>query len=398
MKFKTIKFGYLLIPLLALIAFFVWKNHFHRIYIYDKTVATIDQTYDMIDQMVRMGKTKVKYTSLIDPGPLQFDKVMKKAEGEDIYTYCELYGYEYQYVPSYNGYEVSLELKTPIKDYNKKMEKRVNQIADCYRDLGSDYEKVKAVHDYICENATYDFTYGGAYSNLYRGRSTCTGYAYSFYAIMKALDIPVTLEYNTNHVWNRVMVEGKWYNMDVTWDGQDSTTRYDYFLKCDRDWAGHDHGGSDAEKSLPVTGESARTYYKMVPNYRLQKNIMLYGGAILLFVISVCALMFMNKGREKEKKDFAMKFGDWVFYHPSMERGVHKVILQWNKKLQRRESWEIENGKFFHVVKEKGSSDRRMEVSKNDFISQLELVINAARSNRFEGYMREMMQFRDSLR
>lgn len=398
MQFKSFKFRYLVILLLLVIAFFAWKNYFNRIYVYDRIIKNDEETYALVDQMVTLGKTRVKYSSKVPPF-IQFDRVMKKAEGDNIYTYCEFYGFSYTYMASYDGYEVELELKKPVKDYNKKMEKRVAQIADCFRGLGSDYEKIKAVHDYICLNAKYNFTYGGAYSNLFRGESTCTGYAYSFYAIMKKLNIPVTLEYSSNHVWNKVQLDGKWYNMDVTWDdGEGSTVYYDNFLKCDRDWVGHDHGGSDAEESYPVTGEDAKHYYKMVPNYRLYKNILLYGGATALLVLVLLYAFVFSKKQKKDAGKEAMKFGDWVFYHPENEMGVQKVIIQFNKNLQRTESWEIENGRFYHVVKEKKNPVRRMEVSKNDFISQLELVMNAARTNRREVYMKEIIQVRESLR
>ena len=398
-RFRPTRFRYLVILIIGVIAFFVWKYHYHRIFLYEKTIKDVDQTYEMIDEMVKLGKTKVQYTSLVYPGFLEFDRVMEKAEGENIYTYCEFYGYEYQAYPAYGNYEVHLELKTPTKDYNKKTKKRVEQIADCYRNLDSDYEKIKAVHDYICENAKYNLIYGGAYSNLYRGESTCTGYAYSFYAIMKELGIGVTLEYSIDHVWNKVLLDGKWYNVDVTWDdGDDGNVYYDFFLKCDKDWVGHSHGGSDAETSYPLTGKDSRYYYRMVPNYRLQKNVIMYGSVILLILFFLFLISRMNSKKEKEYRKTAMKFGDWVFYHSTRDRNVHKVIIQQNKRLQRKERWEIEDGRYFHVVKENGGMPRRVEVPENEFISQLELVINAARSNRANSYMEEMLQIRESLR
>ena len=110
---------------------------------------------------------------------------------------------------------------------------------------GTTYDKIKNVHDYICNTANYsnatltgaadDFS---AYDALIGKLAVCQGYALSFQKFMDAMGIEAQIVKgdirtplaNGSHAWNIVKLNGAWYSVDCTWDGQDDTTRYDYFL------------------------------------------------------------------------------------------------------------------------------------------------------------------------
>ena len=122
----------------------------------------------------------------------------------------------------------------------------------------SDYEKVKYIHDYICEQGSYDYTYTNydAYSLLFNKTAVCEGYALAFYRLARAADLDCRIITGTasgdkvvqgtisegnsdtgdNHAWNAVLVDGKWYNIDLTWDDQ-KTLSYAFFLKSDSDFS-----------------------------------------------------------------------------------------------------------------------------------------------------------------
>lgn len=182
---------------------------------------------------------------------------------------------------------------------------RSGQISGKIKGL-SDYEKVKAVHDYIILHNEYNRSSGGACNTLYRGDSACNGYALAFYIIMKKAGVPVTCEYGygleSEHLWNRVQVDGHWYNIDLTWDdlgGQN--VGYDYFLKSDADWQGHDHGGSDAEVSMDVTGKTAAEYYRMFPNYNAIMIWSIIGVIAAGFALYIWLLDRKMKRKKLEK-------------------------------------------------------------------------------------------------
>lgn len=119
----------------------------------------------------------------------------------------------------------------------------------------SDLDKITAVYDYICDNVTYDFenledeTYllkHSAYSAFIDKTAVCQGYALMFYRLMLELGVDCRIitgtSFDTPHAWNIVKLDGRYYNLDSTWDaGYDE---YLYFLKTPGSFADHDR---DAE-------------------------------------------------------------------------------------------------------------------------------------------------------
>ena len=114
----------------------------------------------------------------------------------------------------------------------------------------TDYEKVKAIHDYIVNLASYDMTYQSstAYDILINKTSVCEGYALSAYRLFTDAGLETRIITGDGdgerHAWNIVKVNGKWYNIDLTWDDPVSTSgkqvlRYTYFLKNDKDFKLH---------------------------------------------------------------------------------------------------------------------------------------------------------------
>ena len=102
----------------------------------------------------------------------------------------------------------------------------------------TDYEKEKAVHDWIIRYVEYDpaavehpLTLQDPIENhenplgaLLGGGAICYGYSSTFQLFMDALGIPcITVDgaaYNEEeaHSWNLVELDGQWYYVDVTWD------------------------------------------------------------------------------------------------------------------------------------------------------------------------------------
>ncbi len=111
----------------------------------------------------------------------------------------------------------------------------------------SDYEQVKIFHDYIVNNTHYDLNAPG-YGTLVTGTGLCEDYAMTFELLcwLSGIDCRYVTGYaeGANHAWNKVLVDGTWYNIDLTFD--DPVTNfgdvcfYDYFLKSDATFrAGH---------------------------------------------------------------------------------------------------------------------------------------------------------------
>lgn len=141
----------------------------------------------------------------------------------------------------------------------------------------TEYEKVRAIHDYLVVHVDYDydnlaadtlpdtaFTKEGA---LLLHSAVCEGYARAFSWLCARAGIEELLVYGTaddgsvvqSHAWNQVRIDGEWYNVDVTWDDplmngevitDGSNMIYDYFLVPDRVLSGSHT--ADAPESLHV--------------------------------------------------------------------------------------------------------------------------------------------------
>lgn len=101
----------------------------------------------------------------------------------------------------------------------------------------SDYETVKAVHDYLCNTVTYgtteDYTSWSAYGALVQKVCVCQGYALAVYRLLLACGIDCRIisgDGNGPHAWNIVKLGNCYYSLDATWDDQWFGVIYDYFL------------------------------------------------------------------------------------------------------------------------------------------------------------------------
>ena len=110
----------------------------------------------------------------------------------------------------------------------------------------SDYEKVKAVYDYICKNVRYDKTSSGtlkhtAYAALIKKTAVCQGYASLLYRLLLELGVDTRViagsTSNGDHGWNIVELDTLYYNADSTWD--EGNTSYSWFLKSPDNFPDH---------------------------------------------------------------------------------------------------------------------------------------------------------------
>ena len=118
----------------------------------------------------------------------------------------------------------------------------------------TDYQKIKAIYDYITANIVYD--YDGlndadnvlkltAYAALVNRTCVCQGYANLFYrmALTAGVDCRIIegIGNGGNHAWNIVRLNGSYYNVDSTWDATayQSGSAYQYFLKCEDTFDNH---------------------------------------------------------------------------------------------------------------------------------------------------------------
>lgn len=279
-------------------------------------IETEDQLYEVIVSNLLQYNKEMTCRISYNFGGLDYNRVVFSVMDQNYITGCMLGALSYTYVPQSDGTtQVHIKMQGGNPNRAVKLQNRVKEIADVVRDYPDDYSKVKAIHDYLVLSTKYVLSGYGAYHALFHGECACNGYAASFFLLMDELDIPVTIETGGNHAWNRVYVDGEWYNIDVTWDDNNGIS-YDYFLKCDSEWRGHVAGGATAQHSLEPVGNSAEQNYAMFPHYQTRKLMLKVGILLFLLVCLFGYMKFTTCRRERSWK--RMEENDYS-YHAGQE-------------------------------------------------------------------------------
>ncbi len=157
----------------------------------------------------------------------------------------------------------------------------------------SDYEKVRTIHDYICDHVDYDYslTKYSAYDALCTGKAVCQGYSVLFYRMCKEAGLSVRIISGVgnggSHGWNIVRIGdsaravGKYYNVDCTWDGEGSTTHHEYFLKCEADFVDHTRDPQYATDAFHQSFPMSETSYVISAGMNLDnlaEPLLIYDG------------------------------------------------------------------------------------------------------------------------
>ena len=195
----------------------------------------------------------------------------KGNEGDYILWHCQGWYVSAGWSSNSNGgYDLNMTYMVSYLS-DAAQEKKVDQAeAEVFQKLKlsgkTDYQKIKAIYDYICENVSYDYTNLDddtyiqkytAYGALIDKAAVCQGYASLFYRM--ALDAGVDARVISGdaggpHAWNVVRLNGKYYNLDSTWDA--GRENYSYFLKSMKAFSDHerdeDYSSSEFTEAYPM--------------------------------------------------------------------------------------------------------------------------------------------------
>lgn len=129
-----------------------------------------------------------------------------------------------------------------IEAINEKVDSIYNSVVN---EESSTIDKIKAIHDFIINNSKYDtgrsdynldiYKSDTAYGPLLQGYGICGGYTDSMMLFLEKMDVPNYKISSSTHVWNAVLLDGKWYHLDLTWDDpvafdHSDILQHEYFL------------------------------------------------------------------------------------------------------------------------------------------------------------------------
>lgn len=214
-------------------------------------------------------------------------RLMKKAmdhtgspdEGDYLaFQYASYKGYAHTTLA---GLSPAMEIEYTLDYYdNAGQEAEVNEkvreiIAGLELDGKTDFEKIAAIHDYICDNVEYEVSEKGgesvrsAYGALIKGHAVCQGYSVSLYRLLLEAGIDNRIIYGQGlagdgstglHSWNIIELNDEYYYIDVTWD--DVGHNYKYFMVPAETGFEEDHladdsyGGDFFSKEYPMSEEA----------------------------------------------------------------------------------------------------------------------------------------------
>ena len=163
------------------------------------------------------------------------------------------------------------------ESHQQLVDRAVNEIVSKARQYQTPLEKERFVHDYLANAIEYEENsehHQNAYGALIYHKTVCAGFAKSFQLVMRKLGIPTCyvagfksdvtehgLVNRGTHAWNTVMLNGKAYNVDVTYDNSQILTRknktksyisYLYFNKTDAYFQSHGYELYPSDHAHPL--------------------------------------------------------------------------------------------------------------------------------------------------
>ncbi len=182
---------------------------------------------------------------LHDSADVDYDTLIKVVDA--VYDdHPELFYLRFDYLSYTNGWYAFVEIP-----YTMDLEER-QRAADslrgyviktaAYVKTRDDYRKALYVHDMLLVECEYNHDAAAdlddqllyaqnssAYSALCRDQAICGGYTRAMQLLLTFFDIPNTVVYNSNHIWNLVWFDGEPYHIDATWDDIDGIFCHTYF-------------------------------------------------------------------------------------------------------------------------------------------------------------------------
>lgn len=196
---------------------------------------------------VNISTKREDYTALVsEMFNLAISKDLATTPTAGDYLAWQYGGYSYTGSASISGdkYNYSFTFNIPYYTTYAQEQKVTTAVDKALADLKlsgmTTYDKIKKIYDYVCKVCNYDYsaskgyTKFTAYGALIDKKAVCQGYSVLLYRMLEEVGIDNKIITSTDHSWNIVNIDGRYYNVDATWDDNyyDKGYAYQYFLKC----------------------------------------------------------------------------------------------------------------------------------------------------------------------
>ena len=178
---------------------------------------------------------ELAYESVADPSRGEWTKYTSECESQD-YTFTMMatgtYNFRFHVMDTKAGVtylRTNTYIQVSSSEYPSVNSIVQNAVTRCNSETnGSDYSKALWLHDWLLEQLDYDnsLKWSSAESALTRSSGTCQAYERAYAKLLSAAGIEnaETRDTYDGHTWNAMKLDGKWYQVDCTWD--DSSENY----------------------------------------------------------------------------------------------------------------------------------------------------------------------------
>ena len=296
-------------------------------------IRSMDQMYTcLVDQI--NAREVTRYYTVKDQGlrdqliKLDLDQFATHVNPEDpLNSGCYLVHYLKTVYLSYRGSRFKVVIRYPYS--KEEMDSHFAKMKSLAKELkgATDYDTVKNVHDYLIDNFEYDrkttMVNHTDIDGFRDGVMVCSGYSLAAYYLLNVAGVPTRVITGDggsgggnveNHMWNMVQLDGKWYNLDVTWDdGGGSRKYYDYFLKSDADFPDHVRMGVYGSPSFEL--KVAEDSYPLPFGTDLNRPMI-----ILIAVLIGTVLVIIIMSKRKKRNAY---YGSVIIEDDPLERSDH---------------------------------------------------------------------------
>nr|WP_274600933.1 Ig-like domain-containing protein [Clostridium yunnanense] len=194
----------------------------------------------------RQPTYSISYTGSTSTLSSDISNTINSIYNADDYLHYTSKGYSYSYTVSGGVATINFTFNywnTAAQD--SFVSTKVNEVLAQIITAGmNDFEKERAIHDWIEKNVAYDTTlvkHSDYDAVAYPYKTVCQGYALLSYKMLNQAGIQTKIVEGTAggqaHAWNLVYLDGAWYHFDSTWDDPlpDVAGRvtYDYYNLTD---------------------------------------------------------------------------------------------------------------------------------------------------------------------
>ncbi len=292
------------------------------LFVYDKIASSMDDINNIIedgtDYKIEIDISEDGYAVT----PAELKTVI------DVYTrdYTGLFWFNKRY--GYSGYlnSENTEIITKIYMYcyadreetalaKQKYDSAADKLIAGITSEMPEFERELILHDRLADHIAYEDgdRVHDAYGALINGKAVCEGYTKAFQYLLQKVGIQsfmATGEGNGDlHAWNIVRIDGKYYNVDLTWDDQKSNTFHAYFNLTD-ERIKEDHIFDTTVYKMPECISTDANYFAV------------YGGIFNEFSADDLGTLIKTNGKkfhiyitgdmEEFQKDFEKNFGNML--------------------------------------------------------------------------------------